>query len=173
MNIKDPIGYKLKKISDAALNNSQITTSIGSSNSQLYTKGYEAIEAEISSLSKRTTDDPFIPNLRKLQKKLILLKYNRKVEQLKKRSNDDPFISTLRDKENELARLSAIHIDPKIVSVARLEQAAYPPVQRSKPNRKLIVILGFILGLMLGVFAAFFNNLIANGRNDEKKLENS
>lgn len=164
LDIKDPIAYKLKKISDSALTKSQILTGISSNSPQLYTRGYEAIEAEISSLSNRTVDDPFITELRGFQEKLKLLEHNRRVEQLKSRQNDDPFIESLRDKENELARLASINIDPTTVKTARLDQAAYPPDKRIKPNRKLIVVLGIVLGLMLGVFAAFFVNFLENQR---------
>jgi LPS O-antigen subunit length determinant protein (WzzB/FepE family) len=167
LDIKDPIAYKLKKISDSAMTNSQILTGISSNAPQIYTRGYEAIEAEIASLSNRKVDDPFIPELRGLQEKLKLLEHNRKIEQLKSRQNDDPFIKSLRDKENELARLASIDIDPATVKTARLDQAAFPPDKRIKPKRKLIVVLGFMLGLMLGVFAAFFVNFIENQREEK------
>ena len=36
-----------------------------------------------------------------------------------------------------------------------------------KPKKKLIVAIGFISGLMLGVFAAFFIEFIRNGRKEE------
>jgi len=164
LEIKDPIAYKLKKISDSAITKSQILTGISSNAPQLYTRGYEAIEAEILSLSNRTVDDPFITELRGLQEKLKLLEHNRKAEQLKSRQNDDPFIASLRDKENELARLASINIDPTTVKTARIDQAAFPPDERIKPNRNLIVVLGIVLGLMLGVFAAFFVNFLENQR---------
>ena len=141
---------------------SQILTGISDNAPQLYQRGYEALNAEIKSLSNRTLDDPFIPELRGLQEKLKLLEHNREAEQLKSRENDDPFIDSLRDKQNELARLASINIDPETVKTARLDQAAYAPEERIKPNRKLIVVLGFILGLMIGVFAAFFANFLEN-----------
>jgi len=160
LEIKDPIGYKLKKISDATATKSQILTGITNSAPQLYTRGYEAIDAEITSLSNRTVDDPFIADLRGLQEKLKLMETNRKVEQLKSRQNDDPFIKLLRNKENDLARLESIEIDPATVKTASLDQAAFAPEKRIKPKRKLIVATGLMLGLMLGVFAAFFVNFI-------------
>jgi len=164
LEIKDPIGYKLKKISDATATKSQILTGLSDNAPQLYQRGYEALDAEINSLSNRTLDDPFIPELRGLQEKLKLLEHNREAEQLKSRENDDPFIDSLRDKENELARLVSINIDPATVKTARLDQAAYAPEERIKPKRTLIVVLGLMLGLMLGVFAAFFVNFLENQR---------
>ena len=162
LEIKDPIGYKLKKISDATATKSQILTGISDNAPQLYQRGYEALDAEIISLSNRTVDDPFIPELRGLQEKLKLLERNREVEQLKSRQNDDPFIEPLRDKQIELARLVSINIDPATVKTARLDQAAYAPEESINPNRKLIVVLGIMLGLMLGVFVAFFVNFLKN-----------
>ena len=167
LGLKDPIEFRLKKLSDASTIQSQILTGISANDPLLYTRGYEAIEAEISTLSNRKVDDPFIPELRGLQEKLKLLEHNRKVEQLKIRENDDPFIESLRDKENELARLASINIDPATVKTARLDQAAFPPDERIKPKRKLIVVLGFMLGLMLGVFAAFFVNFLENQRQEQ------
>ncbi|WP_198265085.1 Wzz/FepE/Etk N-terminal domain-containing protein [sulfur-oxidizing endosymbiont of Gigantopelta aegis] len=105
MGLKEPIAYKLKKISKSANIKSQIMTDISSNTPQLYTRGYEALEAEIVSLTKRTNDNPFIKELRGLEEKLKLLKYNRKVEQLKNRTNDDPFITELRGLEKKLALL--------------------------------------------------------------------
>jgi len=163
LDIKD---YNLKIISDSAMTTSQILTGISSDDLEPYARGYVAIEAEIINLSNRTIDDPFIPELRGLQEKLKLLEHNRKVEQLKSRENDDPFIKSLRVKENELARLASIDIDPATVKTAHIDQAAFPPDKRIKPKRKLIVVLGFMLGLMLGVFAAFFVNFIENQREE-------
>ena len=167
LEIKNPIAYQLGEISEAGITNSQFLTDISDNGKQLYTHGYEAIEAELVCLSERTVDDPYIPELRGLQEKLKLLEHNRRVEQLRSRQNDDPFIESLRDKQNELARLESIHVDPASVTTARLDQAAFPPDERIEPRRKLIVALGLMLGLMLGVFAAFFVNFIANQREEQ------
>lgn len=105
MGIKNFIDFKLKKISDSVTTKSQIMTDISSKGPQLYTLGYEALEAEISSLTKRTDDAPFIKELRGLEDKLKLLEYNRKAEQLKNRSNDDPYIKGLRGLEEKFKLL--------------------------------------------------------------------
>ena len=70
----------------------------------------------------------------------------------------------MRYQGNELARLVTINIDPATVKTARLDQAAYPPDIRIKPNRKLVVVIGFMIGLMLGVFVTFFVNFLENQR---------
>lgn len=164
LGIKDPILYKLDKISEAAPSSRQIMTDISTPAPQLYTLGFDALEAEIKSLSARTSDDPFIPELRDLQEQLAILEHNWKVEQLKSRKNDDPFIESLRDKEKELAYLESIHVDPLTVNSARLDQAAFPPEKRIKPKRSLVVALGLVIGLMGGIFLAFLMNFIESAK---------
>ncbi len=165
LDMAEPVG-KIKTISGTSLTKPQISTEISNEAPPLYTRGYEALEAEINSLSNRIVDDPFIAELRGLEETLIMLENNRKVEQLKARSNDDAFISPLRDKEYELAWLESISINPLTVTTARVDQAAYPPKQPIKPRRKLIVVLGLMLGLMLGVFVAFIVNFIESQREE-------
>jgi len=168
LGINDFVEYRLNKIKDSTFSESAIIPNIFTEESQSYARGFKAIEAEMSALLDRTSDDPFIPELRGLQAKLKLLDHNRKVEQLKSRQNDDPYISALRDKESQIARLESIHIDPLAVTIARLDQAAYPSNNRIKPNRRLIVILGFAVGLMFGIFGAFFCNFL---EAEQKKKE--
>ena len=159
LGIKDPIDFKLKKISDSSTKKYQIMTDISNKSSQLYTLGYEALEAEIDSLKKRTNDDPYIKELRSLEEQLKLLEHNRKAEQLKNRTNDAPFITELREKENSIAYLEAIKIAPESIKVAHLDQAAFPPEKKIKPKRKLIVIIGAILGFILSLFIVLILNI--------------
>lgn len=133
-------------------------TEVNTQPQPLYLRGSKALRSEIKELTERTSDDPFIPGLRDLQDKVELLKINRQIEALKARANNDPFIEVLRDKESELAILEAFKIDPKQVSVATLDQAAFPPEKRENPKRSFIVALGAVGGLFLGIIAAFMVN---------------
>ena len=83
---------------------------------------------------------------------------------LKKRTNDDPFIPDLRNLEERLAWLGNIHVNPAKIRVARLDQAAIAPDHPIKPRRRLIVLVALFGGLMLGVFAAFFAEVLAKAR---------
>ncbi len=49
---------------------------------------------------------------------------------------------------------------------------AVPPRIRSKPKRKLIIILGLAVGLMLAVFAAFFRDFLATQLENESSKKN-
>ena len=133
---------------------------------QLYDRGYKALEAEIEVITNRESDNKFNPEISALQERLKSLENNLKIEQLKSRKNDDPFIESLRDVESELKRMKSIHIDPETVKTAQLDQTAIS--KRIKPDRRLIVVIGSFLGLMLGIIGAFFSYFLEIQRKEEK-----
>ncbi|TXH71879.1 MAG: hypothetical protein E6Q83_00335 [Thiothrix sp.] len=143
-------------------------TEVNTQPQPLYLRGSKALRSEIKELTERTSDDPFIPGLRDLQDKVELFKTNRQVEALKARTSNDAFIETLRDKESELAVLEAFKIAPNQVSVATLDQAAFPPEKRESPKRAKIVALGAFGGLVLGILAAFMVNFWQSMRLEDK-----
>jgi chain length determinant protein (polysaccharide antigen chain regulator) len=81
-------------------------------------------------------------------------------ETLKNRKSDDPFIEGLRDLQEELALLRSIKIEAEGMHAVTVDQAAYPPKNRIKPNRRLIVSLGTVVSLFLGIFLVFFVSFI-------------
>jgi len=198
LEIRDPIGYKLKKLSDAAEINSQILTDISNTTPQLYTRGYEALDAEITSLSSRKIDDPFIKDLRGLQDRLQLLEYNEKIAALKLRNSDDPFIPELRGLQEKLKLLehnrkveqlkSRKNDDPFIASlrdkenqVVRLESIHIDPatvktvrldqaayVPEKRIKPKRKLIV--VLGLMLGLMLGVFAAFFVNFLENQRKL---
>ena len=85
---------------------------------------------------------------------------NAEINILKNRKSDDPFISGLRDLQEKLALLHSIKIEAEGMHAVTVDQAAYPPKNRIKPNRRLIVSLGTVVGLFLGIFLVFFVSFI-------------
>ncbi len=84
------------------------------------------------------------------------------IEILQNRASDDPFISGLRDLQELLGLLRSFKIYGKGMHSVSIDQAAYPPKNRIKPNRRLIVSLGTVVGLFLGIFLVFFVSFIQN-----------
>ena len=72
------------------------------------------------------------------------------IKALKSRSNTDAFIIGLRQLEQKVKSLETISVNISDVRSAQLDQAATTPKERHAPNRKLITLLGTILG---GFFA--------------------
>ena len=68
--------------------------------------------------------------------------------------------------ENETKTIMLANVDDEYAF--RVVDPAVVPEQRSKPKRTLIVIVGFLGGVMLGVFAALFKNSLERQR-DEKR----
>ncbi|MEE8387803.1 MAG: Wzz/FepE/Etk N-terminal domain-containing protein [Acidiferrobacterales bacterium] len=79
--------------------------------------------------------------------------------------------------QQAIYRLIEAQTKNKMVASTREEYAfrvidpAVPPEQKTKPKRKQIVILGFVLGAMAGIFAAFFRRFLQNQREKQDALD--
>ena len=121
----------------------------------IYYIGTESLEAEIKILQNRVSDDPFIEGLRDLQEQLT---------QLRSIKSDDPFINGLRDLQEKLALLTSIEIEAEGMHSITVDQAAYPPKNRIKPDRRLIAYLGTVAGFFLGIILVFFVSFVQKQR---------
>lgn len=84
------------------------------------------------------------------------------LEVLQNRENDDPFIPELAELTSELAFYNTIVINADSLSLYTFDAPAEMPETPIKPKKKLIVIIGFLLGGMLGVGAALVRIVIRN-----------
>jgi len=124
---------------------------IATATTPLFFIGYDALEAVLINLKLRSIDDPFIPGLRDLQEQIYLLRSIK---------SDDPFIKGLRDLQENLALLRSIKIEEEGMHAVTIDQAAYPPKNPIKRNRRLIVSLGTVVGLFSGIFLVFFVSFV-------------
>ena len=122
--------------------------------------GLRDLQEELARLNAIKSDDPTIPGLRDLQENLA---------RLRSIKSDDPFIDGLRDLQENLALLRQIKIDDEGLHAVTIDQAAYPPKNRIKPNRRLIVSLGTVVGLFFGIFLVFFVSFIQNQKEAHSK----
>ena len=88
---------------------------------------------------------------------------------LQNRKSDDPFISGLRDLQEKLVLLTSIKIETEGQHAVTVDQAAYPPKNRIKPNRRLIVSLSTVVGLFLGIFLVFFVSFVQKQKETHPK----
>ena len=88
------------------------------------------------------------------------------IEILTNRKSDDPFITGLRDLQENLALLRSININTERLHSVSIDQAAYPPKNRIKPNRRKIVTISTAAGLFLGIFLALFASFIMKRKEE-------
>lgn len=82
------------------------------------------------------------------------------LDALTQRQNKDAFVEGLRELESKQALLTQMEVASELIDVMRVDQLAEVPASRVKPKRSLIVAVGFVLGGMLGVFAALLRSAI-------------
>lgn len=95
---------------------------------------------------------------------LYMMGYKALSEQLKmlrQRKNEDSYVPGLRDMEEKVSLLKSMRLDPALISPVRIDQQATVPDHHIKPKRRLIVLSGLIVGLMVGVFGAFVMEFFA------------
>jgi len=76
------------------------------------------------------------------------------IKALEDRVSDDPFILGLRDLEEKMDYYKMLNIDSKRIAVVRQDGDVETPDSPVKPNKKIIISLAIILGIMVGVFLA-------------------
>jgi chain length determinant protein (polysaccharide antigen chain regulator) len=152
---------------DTSLNETLAKMQISMNNLPLFMYGEKALMAEIKSLQERDADEPFIATLRDLEEQLKLLERNETMEALKERKDLVPFLPEVRDIEKQLALLAGINFDQKMIRATIVDQAAYPPGAPMPTKSGMIVALGLVLGLLAGIFTAFFVNFVESMRQKE------
>ncbi len=152
-------------MSDSARSGAQvIRTEVNSRETPLYFMGTEALSAERDALASRKSDDFIEPRIAEIQSELAMLENNREVEILREREGEDLYLTDLAELREEAARLKGIKLDTDRLRLVRLDQPALDSSKPIKPKKALILALGFVLGGMLGVFAALVRSLANRGR---------
>ncbi|WP_454913468.1 Wzz/FepE/Etk N-terminal domain-containing protein [Stutzerimonas chloritidismutans] len=152
-------------MSDSARGGAQvIRTEVNSRETPLYFMGTEALSAERDALASRKSDDFMEPRIAEIQSELAMLENNREVEILREREGEDLYLTNLAELREEAARLKGIKLDTDRLRLVRLDQPALDSSKPIKPKKALILALGFVLGGMLGVFAALVRSLANRGR---------
>ncbi|MFO7604654.1 MAG: Wzz/FepE/Etk N-terminal domain-containing protein, partial [Gammaproteobacteria bacterium] len=91
-----------------------------------YMRGVKVLSAELAQLKQRQADD----------------------------ANIDAYVDGFRYKQLALQRLQSIEFLPEQFQPFRVDGQAAPPV-KIKPRARMVLALAIVLGLMLGIFAAF------------------
>ncbi|MDD0975544.1 Wzz/FepE/Etk N-terminal domain-containing protein [Pseudomonas fontis] len=155
LGIKKPSTPSSLTDSDLSSGANIIRTEVSSQQAPLYFLGTDALEAELSTLQKRTSDDFEGGRIAEIAKELQLLQANREIEVLNSRSNEDIFLRDVQASRAEAARLGSLGTDLSRVQLVSVDQRAMPSDSPIRPKRLLVVLFGTALGLILGLLLAF------------------
>jgi chain length determinant protein (polysaccharide antigen chain regulator) len=86
------------------------------------------------------------------------------IQMLRQRENDDPYIAGLRDKELELEQLNDLDLTTAQFQPYTIDGANIAPGTLVKPKARLVVVIALAVGLMAGVFLAFFAEFLVRVR---------
>lgn len=82
------------------------------------------------------------------------------IETLEKRKDDHAFVPGLQNLIAQLNLLNALPLNFDKAEVVKIDKTALTPDTPIKPKKRIIVMIGFVLGGMLGVFAALIRTAI-------------
>jgi LPS O-antigen subunit length determinant protein (WzzB/FepE family) len=129
------------------------------SGGQEYLKGARLLNAELTAVKSRTSEDAFTPEVRELEANLALLESNPRIELLKARDNPLAFVDRARELRASIERLErAAQRDFSSVQFMQLDQPAVVPTRPIRPRRSVIMVAALFTGLMLGVLVALVMN---------------
>lgn len=151
LGIKD---NNFKLFNDAE--NSDFTIAIGESKDlpDWYLYGEKALIQTVELLKNRKSDDPFIPELVTLNNQLNEVQKNNVLITLETRQDDSPFVAELINLDVEKIQLESRIVVMNDVNAMQLSQISIPPKSPIKPNKRMIVLLAFIVSFMMSVFLA-------------------
>lgn len=153
-----------------------VRTEINNQQIPLYFMGKQALQAERKVLRQRVSDDFSDPRVAQIHRELQLLENNRKVQSLKARTNEDVFLQGIESLRAEKARLLSINTDMSGLSLVSVDRQAFEPSSPVSPKKKLIVVVGAILGFVLAILALlvqYFLGVAASRRGMELRPMNS
>ena len=122
--------------------------------SSLYLKGEKYLTTLIETLEKRESDEVYLEEINNLREKIHLIKYDQVLAALKKRESDDPWIRDLPEKLAQIDTLKTLSPNFTSLLAFSMDESAMITDKRIKPKRKLIVVVGFVLSLVIAIFVA-------------------
>ena len=88
---------------------------------------------------------------------------------LENRTSNEPFIAGFRELNTQLELLQNFQLDDSNVSVVQIDEIAEIPNTPIKPNKKLIVAVGILIGGVLGVFAALIRTMVRKRKEQQAR----
>ena len=151
LNIVEPVRW-FSNNSNAGSDPNPITLNWIKDNYPTYYRGTKHLSAEIAMLENRENDLLYVDKATDIKTQINEIKADPVLTALKARTNDTIYIENYAELINKQQLLQSQPMDFSTAKVANIVQPAIVPVKPFKPNRKLIVTAGLILGVFLAVF---------------------
>lgn len=143
-----------------------VTADLSADKDPDYLRGTRILEAELTALRLRKSDDQNITLLRGLEEELALLDNNRQVEVLESRKDYAAFTESADELRSQISQLEALSVaDYSTVALIRIDQRAIVPAHPIKPRKMLILAAAIVAGGMLGVLVALIRNAARSRRS--------
>ena len=131
----------------------------------LYLLGSKYLTTLIETLKNRKNDEGYLVEVNQLREKIHVLENDQTLYALKTRQSDDPWINGLPEKLAELSALKSLNPDFSGLTAFGLDESAAVTNEKLKPKRKLIVISGFVMSLIIALFVS----LLVASLNEKKE----
>lgn len=143
-----------------------VTADLSAGKDPDYLRGTRILEAELSALRLRKSDDQNITLLRGLEEELALLDNNRQVEILESRKDYAAFTESADELRSQISQLEfLLAADYSTFALIRVDQRAMVPTYPIKPRKMLILAAAIVAGGMLGVLVALIRNVSLSRRS--------
>jgi LPS O-antigen subunit length determinant protein (WzzB/FepE family) len=143
-----------------------VTADLSAGKDPDYLRGTRILEAELSALRLRKSDDQNITLLRGLEEQLALLDNNRQVEVLESRKDYAAFTESADELRSQISQLEfLLAADYSTFALIRVDQRAMVPTYPIKPRKMLILAAAIVAGGMLGVLVALIRNVSLSRRS--------
>ena len=139
-----------------------IRTEVNNQQAPLYFMGVDALTAERDALLERESDDFTSNRIIEIKKELKLLEANRQIEIYNARENEDLFLAEIAEVRKEISRLKKLKVDMDKLKLVRIDEPSIEPLSPIKPKKKLVVLIGGLVGFMLGGMIALVRIAMRN-----------
>ncbi len=141
----------------------QITNEFGSKDKTepRYFQGTRILAAELSRLSSRQSDRPFLNNITDIEKQIAELENDPKIVMLEQRQDDSIYIEKYDELQRQLSEIAKV---PTVFQKVQLAHVSQQPTISPQPTRNPYLII--ILGVMaFGIFAFIATLIKASLKN--------
>ena len=142
------------------VNNHGLIIDVNQNTKDLYLRGTKYLKNEIAIIKEKKHTLNYEKQLSELQEQLYIAQNDKKIIALNNRTDDKPYIKGIEEKQTQLSHLQSLSFNIANIKLYKIEGAPIVETSPIKPNKKLIIMLGFILGFIFSTSYIMMQNVI-------------